>query len=73
MAILTYIDEIKNAVLMIHGEKVHSLYFTKDNFPRLKGDNKKMLIIPGANHTDLYDQMDIIPFDEIERFIKEAI
>lgn len=68
MPILEYIDEISNPVLMIHGEKAHSLYFSKDAYKRLKGDNKELMIIAGANHTDLYDQVDIIPFDKIEEF-----
>lgn len=70
MPLLTYIDEIRNSVLMIHGEKAHSLYFSKDAFKRLTGDNKELMIIPGANHTDLYDRTDIIPFDKIEAFFK---
>ncbi len=71
MPILTYSDEIQNAVLMIHGEKAHSRYFSEDAFKKLKGKNKELLIIPNANHVDLYDQKDKIPFDKIERFIKE--
>ena len=63
MPILSYSDEIRNAVLMIHGEKAHSCYFSKDAFKKLKGDNKELMIIPDAVHTDLYDQTDIIPFD----------
>jgi len=70
MPILTYSDEIRNAVLMIHGEKAHSCYFSKDAFKKLKGDNKELIIIPGASHTDLYDQINIIPFDKIEQFYK---
>ena len=61
-------DEIKNAVLVIHGEKAHSRYFGEDAFKKLKGDNKELLIIPGANHTDLYDNLKAIPFDKIEKF-----
>ena len=71
MPLLTYSDEIRNAVLMIHGEKAHSRYFSEDAFKKLKGDNKELLIIPGANHVDLYDQMNVIPFDKIERFFVE--
>ena len=71
MPLLTYSDEIRNAVLMIHGEKAHSRYFSEDAFKKLKGDNKELLIIPGANHVDLYDQMSVIPFDKIERFFVE--
>ena len=58
-------------VLIIHGEKAHSRYFSEDAFKKLKGDNKELLIIPGANHVDLYDQMSVIPFDKIERFFVE--
>jgi fermentation-respiration switch protein FrsA (DUF1100 family) len=68
MPIHCYASEIRNAVLMIHGEKAHSCYFTKDAFKKLKGDNKELMIIPGAVHTDLYDNMDVIPFDKIESF-----
>ena len=70
MPILEHSDEIRSAVLMIHGEKAHSCYFTKDAFKKLKGNNKELLIIPGAVHTDLYDNMNIIPFDKIEAFFK---
>ena len=70
MPILAYAGEIRSAVLLIHGEKAHSRYFSEDTFKKLKEDNKELLIIPGANHTDLYDRMDIIPFDKIEAFFK---
>lgn len=73
MPILSYCDEIRSAVLLIHGEKAHSRYFSEDTYKRLKGDNKRLLIIPGANHTDLYDNLSVIPFDEIDKFIKEAM
>ncbi len=73
MPILTYSDEIRSAVLMIHGENAHSRYFSEDAFKQLKGDNKELLIIPGANHTDLYDRMEIIPFDKLESFFKEYL
>lgn len=67
--LLTYSDEIRSAVLMIHGEKAYSRYFSEDAFKKLKGDNKELLIIPGASHVDLYDnQAGVIPFDKIERF-----
>lgn len=67
--LLTYSDGIRSAVLMIHGEKAHSRYFSEDAFKKLKGDNKELLIIPGASHVDLYDnQAGVIPFDKIERF-----
>lgn len=73
MPILSYSDEIRNAVLMIHGEKAHSRYFSKDAFKKLKGDNKELMIIPDAVHTDLYDQTDIIPFDKMEEFFQEYL
>ena len=70
MPILTYSNEIRSAVLMIHGEKAHSCYFSRDAFQKLTGDNKELLIIPGANHTDLYDNLQVIPFDKIESFFR---
>lgn len=70
MPILSYTNEIRNAVLMIHGEKAHSRYFSEDAFKKLKGDNKELLIVPGANHVDLYDNLEKIPFDKIEAFYK---
>lgn len=73
MPILTYSDEIKNAVLMLHGEKAHSRYFSEDAYKKLKGDNKKLMIIPDANHVDLYDQTDKIPFDKITEFFNENL
>ena len=63
-------DEIRSAVMLVHGEKAHSCYFSKDVFPKLKGDNKRLLLIPCAVHTDLYDKKDVIPFDEIEKFYR---
>lgn len=71
--ILAYSDEIRSAVLVVHGEKAHSRYMGEDAFKKLKGDNKQLLIIPGAVHIDLYDKMDIIPFDKIEQFYKEYL
>ena len=68
MPILQYADEIRSAVLLIHGEKAHSCYFSRDAYAKLKGDNKELLIIPGAVHTDLYDKTDIIPFDKMTAF-----
>lgn len=73
MPILSYSDEIRSAVLMIHGEKAHSRYFSEDAFKKLKGGNKELLIIPGANHVDLYDNLNVIPFDKIERFFREYL
>ena len=67
--LLAYAGEIRSAVLMIHGEKAHSRYFSEDAFKKLKGDNKELMIIPGASHVDLYDnQAGVIPFDKIEQF-----
>ena len=63
-------DEIENAVLIVHGEKAHSHYFGEDAFKRLKGDNKELMIIPGASHTDLYDNLAVIPFDKMEAFFQ---
>ena len=68
--ILAYADTIKSPVLMIHGEKAHSRYFSEDAFKKLTGDNKELMIIPNANHTDLYYKMDVIPFDKMEQFFK---
>lgn len=73
MPILAYSHEIRSAVLMIHGEKAHSRYFSEDAFKKLTGDNKELLIIPGANHTDLYDNLEVIPFEKIEGFFREYL
>jgi len=73
MPILTYSDEIRSAVLLIHGEKAHSRYFSEDAFKRLKGGNKELMIIDGASHVDLYDRKDIIPFDRIEEFFRRYL
>jgi fermentation-respiration switch protein FrsA (DUF1100 family) len=73
MPLLAYADEIESAVLVIHGEKAHSRYFGEDAFKKLKGDNKELLIIPGANHTDLYDNMDKIPFDKMADFFHQYL
>ena len=73
MPILHYSSEIRNPVLIIHGEKAHSVYFSRDAYAKLTGDNKELMIIPSAVHTDLYDQKDIIPFDKIENFFKENL
>ena len=72
MPILSYSNEIRSAVLLVHGEKAHSCYFSKDAYKMLKGDNKELLIIPDAVHTDLYDKTEIIPFDKITGFINTA-
>ncbi len=71
--LFTYAGEIDSAVLMIHGEKAHSCYLSRETFPLLKGDNKELLIIPDAVHTDLYDRKDIIPFAKIESFFNEYL
>lgn len=71
--LFTYAGEIDSAVLMIHGEKAHSCYMSRDAFKLLKGDNKELVIIPGAVHTDLYDRKDIIPFDKIQKFMEEHL
>ena len=73
MPILLYSDEIRSAVLMLHGEKAHSRYFSEDAFKKLKGGNKELLIIPDASHVDLYDNLNVIPFDGIERFFREYL
>lgn len=71
MPILQYADEIRSAVLLIHGEKAHSCYFSKDAYTMLKGDNKELMIIPGAVHTDLYDNTDVIPFEKMTEFFNK--
>lgn len=71
--ILAYADEIRSAVMIIHGDKAHSYYFGKDAFAKLKGDNKEFVSIPDAVHTDLYDRKDIIPFDKIEEFFRKNL
>lgn len=71
--ILAYSDEIRSAVLMIHGEKAHSCYFSQDAFAKLQGENKELLIIPDVVHTDLYDRMDVIPFEKIASFFRENL
>ena len=73
MPVLTYAGEIQSAVLLVHGENAHSRYFSEDTFKKLQGDNKELLIVPGASHTDLYDNMDKIPFDRIEEFFREYL
>lgn len=74
--ILQYSNEIRSAVLIIHGEKAHSYYFGKDAFDAMVNDskyteNKEMLTIPDAVHTDLYDNLDVIPFDKMDEFFKK--
>ena len=70
MPILQYADEIRSAALLIHGENAHSCYFSKDAYAMLKGDNKELMIIPDAVHTDLYDRTDVIPFDKMATFFR---
>ena len=71
--ILCYANEIRSAVLVMHGEKAHSCYFSRDAFAKLTGDNKELLIIPDAVHTDLYDQTDIIPFAKLSDFFRNYL
>ncbi|MCC4121963.1 alpha/beta hydrolase [Lactococcus lactis] len=71
--LLAYSDEIRTAVLVLHGEKAHSRYFGEDAFKKLQGDNKELIIIPGASHTDLYDQVGIIPFDKMTEFFNQYL
>lgn len=66
--LLTYSSEIRSACLLIRGEKAHSRYFSEDAFKKLTGDNKELLIVPGASHVDLYDNFEKIPFDKLEQF-----
>lgn len=74
----TFTGEIRNAVLIIHGEKAHSCYFSKDAYNDMVKngkytENKELMIIPNAVHTDLYDRVDIIPFDKMESFFREYL
>lgn len=73
MPILQYADEIRSACLLVHGEQAHSLYFSQGAFEKLKGDNKELFVIPGENHTDLYDKMNIIPFDKMQKFFEDNL
>ena len=73
--ILTYSNEIRSAVLIMHGDKAHSYYFGKDAYEAMIKDskyteNKELLTIPGAVHTDLYDNLKVIPFDKMQQFLK---
>ena len=74
--ILKYSNEIRSAVLIMHGEKAHSFYFGKDAYDAMVRDskyteNKELLVIPGAVHTDLYDNLDVIPFEKMDEFFKQ--
>lgn len=73
MPILAYSSEIRSAVLLVHGENAHSRYFSEDAFKKLKGKNKELYIVEGANHVDLYDNLEKIPFDKIEKFFTAAL
>lgn len=73
MPLLQYSHEIRSAVLLVHGEKAHSRYFSETVYEKLTGDNKELLIIPGANHVDLYDNMDAIPFKKLKAFFEEHL
>ncbi len=76
--ILQYSNEIRSAVMVLHGDKAHSCYFGKDAYADMINgnkyqDNKELLLVPGASHTDLYDQTDIIPFDKLEEFFHKNL
>ena len=76
--LLQYSNEIRNAVMIVHGEKAHSCYMGKDAFQNMINgskytDNKELVIVPDATHTDLYDQIDKIPFKKIEEFLKRYL
>lgn len=77
LPLLAYVGEIESPVLIVHGENAHSLYFGKTAFENMKDgiapDNKEMIIVPDANHTDLYDQMDKIPIDAIQDFFEKYL
>lgn len=73
MPILQYAGEIRSAVLVIHGEKAHSCYFSRDAFQALKGSNKELMLIPGAVHTDLYDNLNVIPFRKMAAFFHKYL
>lgn len=72
MPLNTFIDEIEAPVLLIHGEKAHSLSYSKEAYSHLKGDNKELMIIPGAVHCDLYHNLNVIPFEKIDEFYQKA-
>ena len=71
--IIAYSDEIRTPILMIHGGNAHSRYFSEDEFAKLTGDNKELMIIPDAVHTDLYDKTDVIPFEKIAEFFNKNL
>ncbi len=71
--LLAMAPEIATPVLLVHGEKAHSRYFSEGAFEQLTGDNKELMIIPGANHVDLYDNFDAIPFDRLQDFFEKGL
>ncbi len=79
--ILKYSNEIRSAVMVMHGDKAHSFYFGKDAYDNMVKDNKytdnkELLVIPGASHTDLYDggeNRDMIPFDKLQEFFEKNL
>ncbi len=71
--LLAYADEIRSAVMVLHGDAAHSYYMGKDAFALLKGDNKEFVSIPGASHVDLYDRKDVIPFSRVEEFFTKYL
>lgn len=73
MPILQYAAEIRSAVLLVHGEKAHSRYFSESAYEKLTGENKELLIIPEANHVDLYDNLAVIPFEKLNSFFRENL
>ena len=73
MQILQYAGEIRSALLLVHGEKAHSRYFSEGAYEKLTGDNKELMIIPGANHVDLYDNLAAIPFEKLRSFFEEYL
>ena len=78
MRLFHYANEIRSAVMIVHGDKAHSFYMGKDAYENIikdskYKDNKELVVIPGATHTDLYDQKEKIPFDKIEKFLKDKL
>ena len=71
--LLAYADEIRSSVLVIHGENAHSRYFSETAFKKLKGDNKELMIVPGASHVDLYDNLEKIPFGKLNEFFRKNL
>ena len=71
--LFAYADEIRSSVLIIHGENAHSRYFSETAFKKLKGDNKELVIVPGANHVDLYDNIEKIPFGKLNEFFRKNL